>query len=200
MNTQFFFDWDDTLMTTYFLSLHGYTSESDMIEIENGGSNDVNQMDSNIFEEFKLLEQSVIKLLSLALKYSNEVSIITNSKLKWVIYTAKKFLPNVIPLFDRINIISARDEFSNQYPNDPGKWKYMAYQRQLLENYTNVISLSDSSGDIEVFQSVISKGSLAKSIKLIERSTPYQLRNQLDMISDTLYQICIDPNNLRLVV
>ena len=64
-----------------------------------------------------MLEQSV--------KYG-KTYIITNAGEGWVEYSAKKFLPSLVPILNKIKIISARYKYES-ITEDYTKWKFNAF-------------------------------------------------------------------------
>lgn len=49
--------------------------------------------------------------------------IITNAAEGWVEFSCKKFMPTVVPILSKINIISARARYESKYPTDVPQWK-----------------------------------------------------------------------------
>ena len=70
------------------------------------------------------IEISVLKLLTESLEKGN-VYIITNVGKGWVEYSANKFYPSILPILEKIKIISARGEFEKIFPgiSNNGKLK-----------------------------------------------------------------------------
>ena len=67
-----FFDWDDTLLPSSFLSAEGYRLDSPF-----------NETHKKVWTPLKELEKTVISVLSLAMK-SAKVFIVTNAENGWV--------------------------------------------------------------------------------------------------------------------
>ena len=96
-NSIIIFDWDDTLLPTSFLTPGGVFNENmNLRDIEK--------------EKLLKLEQEVFKLLTETVEKGN-VYIITNAGNGWVEYSANKFYPNIIPILEKIKIISAKGEY-----------------------------------------------------------------------------------------
>ena len=74
--------------------------------------------------------------------------IITNAAEGWVQFSARKFMPSVVPILDKITIISARTKYEPHFPGDVTKWKLHAFletQGNLDEAIiTNLIAIGDS--------------------------------------------------------
>ena len=103
----FILDWDDTLLCTSFLSALSFSDISHEIK-----------------EMIKKLDESVTKLINQALA-SGVIYIITNATKGWVEHSSKLYMPNTNNLLSNkaITVISARSEYSAQYPGDYGRWK-----------------------------------------------------------------------------
>jgi len=177
--TVIFWDWDDTLLCSSFLSSEGYRLDSCM-----NGADD-------LMRQLKDLETSVIKVLERSM-LRGEVHIVTNAETGWVQLSAQKFLPGVVPLLSRIPVISARSTFEAMFPDAPLKWKYCAFQERLgnlLQAHDlnkHIISFGDSHVEREAIRAVTkdSPNTKTKSIKFAERPTIEQLQRQVELATD----------------
>ena len=111
-NSIFIFDWDDTLFPTTFLLNEDIINQNNLSE----------ELQKNI----SILEEIVINILNYAIN-KGDVYIITNSSLVWFKYSFNKFLPNLKNVIEKINIISARDDYEFIYPGENKKWKEKAF-------------------------------------------------------------------------
>jgi len=68
-----------------------------------------------VLEAIHQLEIAAYKMLETALKYG-KVFIITNAAEGWVQFSASKFLPSLLEIFDKITIISARAQYEQHFP------------------------------------------------------------------------------------
>ena len=79
--------------------------------------------------------------------------IITNAAEGWVQFSARKFMPLVVPILEKITIISARTKYEPHFPGDVTKWKLHAFletQGNLDEAIiTNLIAVGDSQMEID---------------------------------------------------
>jgi hypothetical protein len=179
-----FWDWDDTLLCSSFLSCEGYKLDSDM-----SGAH-------SILAQLKDLEASVIRVLETSLT-KGEVHVVTNAENGWVQLSAQKFMPGVLPLLDKIKVVSARSSYEYMFPNSPLKWKYCAFQERLgevlkrVEEDTHIISFGDSHVEREAIRAVTrdSKNTKTKSIKFAERPTIEQLQRQVELATDCFQYI-----------
>jgi hypothetical protein len=68
------------------------------------------------------LEASVVVLLERALEFGH-VTIITNAETGWVELSARKFMPGVLGVLQRVHVMSARSSFERLSPDSPADWK-----------------------------------------------------------------------------
>lgn len=177
--TAIIFDWDDTLLCSTFLSGKGYRLDSGKIS------------EPEINAGLRELETSVIAVLKLALSYG-PVHIVTNAETGWVQLSAQKFIPAVVPLLSKVNIISARSTYEGMFPDSPLKWKFYAMQERLAAAFAttqkerNVLSFGDSHVEREAVRAVTRAmtSTRCKSVKFAERPSIEQLRRQIDLVSN----------------
>jgi len=182
--TEIIFDWDDTLLASSFLSGKGYRLDSTIDKTP------------EIDTQLKDLEQSVCTVLNLALSYGN-VHIITNAETGWVQLSAQKFIPGVVPLLNKVKVISARSTFEGMFPESPLKWKFYAFQEKLSKSFSemktekNIISFGDSHVEREAVRAV-TRGwpkTRTKSVKFAERPSMEQLRRQIELVTNCFQYI-----------
>jgi hypothetical protein len=180
------FDWDDTLLASSFLSSKGYRLDSERIKCP--------EIDAALRE----LEQSVIAVISLALTYG-VVHVITNAETGWVQLSAQKFIPAVVPILSKVNIISARSTYEGMFPDSPLKWKFYAFQERLSGCFAdpnskvekNIISFGDSHVEREAVRAVTRgyPNTKTKSVKFAERPSLEQLRRQVELVTNCFQYI-----------
>jgi len=197
-NTVIMFDWDDTLLASSYLAALGYRLDS--VEVAT----------PEVDAQLRALESTVCNLLTLALQYGT-VNIVTNAETGWVQLSAQKFMPLVVPMLSRVNVVSARSTYEPQHPEQPLKWKYYAFHERLttvfgsksngpfttswsssgVEVSKNVVSFGDSHVEREAIRAVTRgvAGCRTKSVKFAERPTPEQLRRQLELVSNCFHYI-----------
>ncbi len=87
------------------------------------------------------------RMLEVSITYG-KTYIITNAAQGWVEFSAEKFMPSVVPILSKINIISARARYESQYPTDVPMWKmntFLETQGDLTDgNIKNLIAIGDS--------------------------------------------------------
>lgn len=189
-----FWDWDDTLLCSSFLSSEGYSLNTSMVGA-----------DPDLLRQLQELESSTIKVLETSLQWAETV-IITNAETGWVQLSAQKFMPNVLPLLDKIRIVSARSTYESMFPDSPLKWKYCAFQDclgELLQRTDlskHVVSFGDSHVEREAVRAVTKDvaNTRTKSIKFAERPTIEQLQRQVELATDCFSYICSHDGDLDL--
>jgi len=96
-------------------------------------------------------------------------------------------LPGILPLLDRIKVLSARSTYESMFPDSPVKWKYYAFQERLnadSKSPKNVISFGDSHVEREAIRAVTRglPNTKTKSVKFAEKPSMEQLRRQLELV------------------
>ena len=186
------FDWDDTLLPTSFLTKGGCFYE----EIQLSPSDE---------KKIKELESLVLELLSETIE-KGTVYIITNAGLEWVNFSSKRFYPKIIPILEKIKIISARGEYEKYYPGNSRQWKIEAFLKLQetvnLQLITNIICLGDSLFEMEAGRILASKFTEAfiKTIKFRETPKLDELIKQLKLVIKQFNSIYSSVKNLTIRV
>ena len=192
-NTIFIFDWDDTL----FFTTHINPSENNTFFYES-------QTEKKFMSR---IEFYVSEILNKALD-KGEVFIITNSGDGWVHACAKFYYPNLIPILAKINIISARDSYENEYPNDPTTWKIKAFN-DLKKRFnfekcivSNIICIGDNNCEIIAAQKLGEEfdNCLVKTIKFREKPNLKDLIRQIILINKQILTVYNYPKSLTIQV
>ena len=186
------FDWDDTLLPTTFLTKGGCFYE-DM------------QLTKSDEQKFSELENLVLELLTETVE-KGSVYIITNAGLEWVNYSSKRFYPKIIPILDKIKIVSARGEYEKAYPGNSRQWKIEAFlmlQKSVnIKLVTNIICLGDSLFEMEAGRILASRFTEAfiKTIKFRETPKLDELIKQLKLVCKQFSSIYSSIKNLTIRV
>lgn len=175
--TVIIFDWDDTLLcTTYLRAIEGQYS-SPCTE-----------------RHLQACEEASAQLLELALSLG-QTFIITNAMGGWVEASAKCWAPSLVPLIDRVNLVSARSQYEADFPFSPMRWKAEAFlevQRQLhSQAITNIVVLGDAEYEMAAGQAM-AQGFRHASIKLVkftEDPCPSELLKELKLVLNEFPQI-----------
>lgn len=195
--TIFIFDWDDTLF---------FTSEINPTKKRTGFDfSSVKQEKSK--QKIKEIENLITQILQKCLD-KGEVFIITNSDEGWVETSTKLFYPNLFPILKKIKIISARNLYSKDFPNEKEKWKEKAFI-DLPEKFgynldvlTNIICLGDDEGDINAGKMLAKefRECCLKTIKFRENPGLKELIKQLKLIDNQIIKVYSFPKNLNIHV
>lgn len=216
-NTIIILDWDDTLLASSWLVSEGLTPYRNR------------PIPQEAVNQLRGLEAAVLKLLEKALLHG-EVHLVTNAEAGWVELSAEAFLPGVVPLLPKVNIVSARSSYQTQYPDQPSMWKVEAFRNGLeqvfqgktdlaldeeektwssptpagvnCQAYRNVISFGDSMHERLALKRVTSNMALtySKSVKFVERPTIEQLERELTIICGSFEYLCTYNGNLDLML
>ncbi len=190
------FDWDDTLFPTeYFKTRIEMLQNHALIPPE-------------INLNLRTIASNIIKVITNA-KLCGNVSIISNATIVWL-QLCIDVIPEIIPLLQTINIISAQDNFkqlSNDTSNDPEKWKVWTfyhhidytiktYEQLSKNNYYNILSIGDSIQErnalkinTKIFKKNYPDFIFSKTIKLIEKPTFKIIIDQLLYLIDILSNV-----------
>jgi len=192
------FDWDDSLLCSSFLASAGLKLDSDPAQVQ--------ELSAPLSE----LATHVIAVLELALRYG-PVTLITNAEAGWVQLSAQKFMPTVLPILNKVTIVSARSTYEKLFPDAPLKWKYYAFRDRIdaiarppammtTTRTLDVFSFGDSHVEREAVRAVTRSMHMTrcKSIKFAERPTANTLTRQLQLIWNCFKYIHDTENDLDL--
>ena len=189
-NSIILFDWDDTLLCSTYLQKHNFFSH-----IQSSPFND----------KVSSIEKQVFRLLTIAISLG-DTYIITNASSGWVEYSSIRFYPSVVPLLSKVKIISARNAFSELFPNDMLMWKFMTFTNVAnLYNkdvVTNIVCVGDSNIEMEAVgkMGLLFKEVFIKTIKFKEEPKPEQIIKQLMLISEQFVNIHSEARDISIKV
>jgi len=121
----------------------------------------------------------------------------------WVEYSAAKWAPALLPVLQKVRVISARSKYESQFPDQVSKWKVEAFlevQRKLnLPVITNLISIGDSTFEMDAAHVMAEQfdHALIKTVKLREHPSPEELYKQLELVSQKFKPIIDNARNLK---
>ena len=180
----FYYDWDDTLFFTTALKSRFFEYCGNFYSEENKANNLLLTHFKKEITNLDLLSSTILsKSVSLGSVY-----IVTNSSLNWVYSMAKEYYPRTYNyiISNKIQVISARDNYSSQFPNEKYLWKTNSFMN-IANNFnydktTNIISLGDNQLDIDAAEaaSIYFNKSYVKTVKLRERPSFEELTFQLE--------------------
>eukprot|EP00930_Biecheleria_cincta_P073496 TRINITY_DN60787_c0_g1_i1.p1 TRINITY_DN60787_c0_g1~~TRINITY_DN60787_c0_g1_i1.p1 ORF type:complete len:395 (+),score=59.57 TRINITY_DN60787_c0_g1_i1:50-1186(+) len=171
-------DWDDTLLCTSYLHA-------------------TKQLDTTcspaVARRLFAVAQAAQALLALAVRLG-ETIIITNAANNWVEQSAKRYLPALLPMLEGVEIISARQRYEAQFPDEIYQWKAQTFvdiQRRRPNSITNFISIGDSSFEHDAALAVGRQFSqtVVKTIRFLGQPQPEELVQQLRVASGSLQKI-----------
>jgi hypothetical protein len=192
-NTLIILDWDDTLFPTSWVS-----------------NNDIDITNINKIDYIKFFENIDLSIYKLFLNLINlgDILIITNALLNWI-NISLKVLPKTNKLFENnknINFISARGEYS-PLTDDINSWKKIAFINELKKkkhhkNINNIISIGDAEYEYNALINLYNNDSyiLLKSVKFIRYPDNYNINEQINILNNSIKNICIYKGNLDLVL
>jgi hypothetical protein len=182
-HTIIIFDWDDTLLCS--TSINGQTWT---------------------LKQLRELELAAESALMTAMSLG-ETLVVTNGNATWVMDSAKRFLPRLIPTLNKLTVVSARALYESIYPGDPFMWKKAAFRHLLTQERTiphgqgvNLIALGDQTPEIEAAQHVvkfIGGPSMVKTVKFKEQPTAFEIIGQLAKVEQDLRQIVQEQKSSR---
>jgi len=183
--TVIIFDWDDTLLCTSFLARNEHRS-----------------LHPTTWRHLQSIEKAAGRLLERAIEMGNTF-IITNAIKGWVEHSAARWAPGLLPMLEKVRIISARSRYEPVYPRDVSKWKISAFldlQRELsLPVVTNLTSLGDAHYEMEATRIMGKKFDEAcvKTVKFQEAPTPDELLKQLELVERSFESVVGNARNLK---
>jgi len=151
------------------------------------------------------IEDIAVEVLSKSLE-KGEVYIITNAAPGWVEYSTSTYYKKLIPLIERVKIISARGLYEKDFPDDNKRWKieaFLSIQRKTdLRLVTNFVCMGDSQNEMEagdIFTRNFDEIYI-KTIKFRENPMPEDLVKQLKLVNEQFNSIYSSPRNLAIKV
>lgn len=182
------FDWDDTLLCTSYLMKLGDEP-----------------LPADTEPYLRKIAQHIRCMLEIALA-SGPTYIITNAMAGWVEHSAAKWVPELLPLLQQVEIISARERFGAKFPDDIHQWKVQAFlevQRRLdWTPITNLVALGDA--DFEMEAARIMGGefdeALIKTVKFRPHPTPLEHMKQVELVAEKFLQIVRSGRSTKVIL
>ena len=192
-NTLFIFDWDDTL----FFTTHLNPSKNSTFFYESKTEKKL----------MNTIEYYVAEILKKALS-KGTVLIITNSSDGWVHACAKFYYPNLIPILDKIKIISSRELYQNEYPAEPIIWKVKTFNDLKYKfnfekcSVSNIICIGDDNSEIIAAKKLGEnfENCLVKTIKFRDKPNLTDLIKQIILINEQILRVYNYPKSLTIQV
>jgi hypothetical protein len=169
--TVIIFDWDDTLLCTSYLNYKNCLTGLD-------------HLPESKRETLRSIDKASAQLIELASSLG-QTFIITNALECWVEYTAKVWAPSLVPLLEKVKVVSARSQYEGQHPGDVPKWKEEAF-KDVGRNFdkevvTNLVSVGDSHYEMDAAETMGKEFQHAavKLVKFRPQPSPEELMKQL---------------------
>jgi hypothetical protein len=184
--TSIIFDWDDTLLCTSFLTASPW-------------------LPGKTRDHLHAITQAGRRVLELS-KQLGRVFIVTNATIDWVDYSARKWVPQLLPVIDGVQVISAREKYEAQYPRTIGEWKLQSFlevQRRLgSDAVTNFVSVGDSTFELEAATAIGRSfpQAVIKTVKFREKPTPKELLRQLELMGSRLPDIVASGTDVQVAI
>ena len=199
--TTIVFDWDDTLLASYWLQQMGVRASA-LAET----------LTPYIVEAFVPLTETVYDILSKA-KAMGTVVIITNATVDWVPLSGSLLMPTIMPLLADVRVISAQGKYRH-LGISPNFWKRSAFIDEIEGVFQrkngarrNIISIGDSRLEFEAMQNLrriyaltSPRNTFLKAIKLKDMPRIEGLKAQLDNLSTALLGLVNQETNLELMM
>ena len=186
-HTVVLFDWDDTLLSSTWLSAQGHRVD------------DFTELPPALVRELRELEELVVRVLREAGRHGT-VRVVTNAETGWVQLSAQRFIPGVLKHMEQhgITVVSARSTYECEYPNSPSDWKTQAFKAELerhpnVHQGLNLVVLGDSVSEREAAHTIGRtwlRCSKIKTVKFVERPALEQLRRQLLLVHHSFAHLC----------
>jgi len=168
-NNLIILDWDDTLFPTSWTLKHNITND----------------------KYYAQLDDVIYHLLSNLAKYG-QIMIITNASIKWFDMTVIKLPKTNIMIKNKISVLSARDIYRDQYPDNINVWKTMLFKQVVTKYFDgvlmqNIVSVGD---DVYEFDATVNlynghsviKNRILKTIRLIKKPSLKDMVKQIQIL------------------
>lgn len=203
--TVIIFDWDNTIMPTDFVVLNFDKSEKFIGPFK---------VPPKQRQQLEKLEDAALKCFAEASKLG-EVIILTNGLGNWPEYSAKLFMPKLLPLLQNTTVVSARDDYESLYPEDYTRWKVEKFRDELsriwkmspslfcypINPELQIVSVGDGEAErIAVKYAGARLGATPKSIKLYTRPPVELLVDELNTVTNWIRSVVEDSGEVDMVL
>eukprot|EP01084_Bolivina_argentea_P285407 489427_1 len=198
-NVLILIDWDDTIFPTSACRSVSELGNKKPLDIEL-----VHKMCLIVYESL---------LLMIRLYGSSNIYIVSNADKLWIEKCLNQLsygyfinIYHLISLYN-IQIISSKNKFSHQYPNDSYKWKQLTFEYLVKKHYNKynvntVVSIGDSEHEYIASKCVINRLNsnnnkiLLHRIKLLKNPSLTQLIEQYELIKKITYLFQSETNEI----
>lgn len=180
-------DWDDTLLCTSYLGRVGLVNLPD-----------------KVVEALKVLDEKVRDLLEMATNLG-KTFIVTNANPGWVTSTGMVFLPKSYDIIkEKVEVVSAREQFGGEYPDDTYKWKieaFMELRKKFEEDVeANIVCVGDSRQEMEAARCLGEQfeRAVVKTVKFKSSPGVQDIIKQVGLLNEKFAYIISSKTNLTI--
>merc|ERR1711972_1301017 len=128
-----------------------------------------------------------------------ETLIVTNGNSTWARDSARRYMPDLLPILSRMTVVSARAAYESVYPGDPFMWKRAAFEDLLIkadrfpdDPGLNLVVLGDQYPEIDAGHHIAllqGASTVLKTVKFKEAPSVTELVGQLRKVESDLHMI-----------
>ncbi|EER15403.1 conserved hypothetical protein [Perkinsus marinus ATCC 50983] len=185
----FFIDWDDTILPTTWLRGCKYLTNSiaqmEQIVARQGGSV---KLPSSVRRDLSVIEDYALDLLQKCCDLGS-TAIVTNSSANWIPFTAKHYLPRLIPVLEAIPCVSARPQLPDNLSAQKAtcmasSWKTIKFQEMACAYNTDfdcIVSIGDGFAERTAVMELrdIFPKCTCKAVRFMTQPNIYMLRDEI---------------------
>ncbi|KAF4684761.1 hypothetical protein FOZ60_007361 [Perkinsus olseni] len=195
----FFVDWDDTILPTTWLRGCKYLTNSiaqmEQIVARQGGSV---KLPSSVRRDLSVIEDYALDLLQKCCDLGS-TAIVTNSSANWIPFTAKHYLPRLIPVLESIPCVSARPQLPDNLSAQAAtcmasSWKTIKFQEMACAYNTDfdcIVSIGDGFAERTAVMELrdIFPKCTCKAVRFMTQPNIYMLRDEIRQTLANLEEI-----------
>ncbi len=171
-------DWDDTLFPTSWAIQNNIRLNNNKREID------------DLYHHFEELDDALHKLFQ-KMKQNGKIVIVTNAMVRWVHVSGRVLKKSYPFILKNVNIISARDLYQKEHPNDIYKWKESAFDKEIRKfistnaNTHSLVSIGDADYEYKALVNMHFTDKIRNNVKYF-KSIKFQPKADIDVITDQL--------------
>ena len=196
--TTLFIDWDDTCLPSTWLIANGYSA---------------NRSQCPLTQEFAEVGDMISAALEPLLLHAMElgrVAIVTNGMEGWVEKSCGIFMPKLLPLIEKLTVVSAQGRYKPAFPFKPIEWKRRTFQ-DILRAETrpvgatrNLVSIGDGIAEQTAIYTLkggfLGVSNIVKCVKFLDTNpSPKCLVEQITILNHTLDGLVHHPTHVDLL-
>ena len=157
------------------------------------------EIESDVRLQLDALDNVVVELLE-TLLVGSTVKIVSNSEQKWVHFSSQKFLPKTYRfiLQHKIKVFCLCSELRKSFSKNFKLWKFVSFTNAVDDDVNSIISIGNNKLEMEIAHEFKpTQKMIRKSIKLLIKSDPADIRAQLCLIIRNWKNILNSQNNKK---